>query len=257
VVPNASSAAQHKTIYALPETIAWTEALADAAQSAMADSVPIFMGGDHALSLGTVLGVARHAATVDRPLFVLWLDAHTDYHTPHTTSSGNLHGTPVGYLAGRDGFDGFPKFEHPVPQDNICLIGLRSVDQAERDDMQSTSIRGYDMRAIDEAGIAKPLTEFLNDVRAANGLLHVSLDVDFLDPSVAPAVGTTVPGGATVREAHLVMEMLHDSALMTSLDLVELNPFLDERGRTAQLMVELTASALGRKVFDRPTRAFN
>ena len=161
VVPNASSAAQHKTIYALPETIAWTEALADAAQSAMADSVPIFMGGDHARSLGTVLGVARHAATVDRPLFVLWLDAHTDYHTPHTTSSGNLHGTPVGYLAGRDGFDDFPKFEHPVPQDNICLIGLRSVDQAERDDMQSTSIRGYDMRAIDEAGIAKPLTEFM------------------------------------------------------------------------------------------------
>jgi|TARA_B110000902_G_scaffold263996_2_gene344341 arginase len=257
VTPNKSNVEQHETIYALPETIGWTEALANAAESAMNDSVPIFMGGDHALSLGTVLGVARHAASVDRPLFVLWLDAHTDYHTPHTTSSGNLHGTPVGYLAGREGFEGFPKFEHPVPQENICLIGLRSVDQAEREDMQSTSIRGYDMRSIDEMGIAKPLTEFLNDVRAANGLLHVSLDVDFLDPSVAPAVGTTVPGGATVREAHLVMEMLHDSALMTSLDLVELNPFLDERGRTAHLMVELTASALGRKVFDRPTRAFN
>tara|TARA_B110000908_G_C10255273_1_gene454952 strand:+ start:1737 stop:2660 length:924 start_codon:yes stop_codon:yes gene_type:complete len=257
VTPNKSNVEQHETIYALPETIGWTEALANAAESAMNDSVPIFMGGDHALSLGTVLGVARHAAYVDRPLFVLWLDAHTDYHTPHTTSSGNLHGTPVGYLAGREGFEGFPKFEHPVPQENICLIGLRSVDQAEREDMQSTSIRGYDMRSIDEMGIAKPLTEFLNDVRAANGLLHVSLDVDFLDPSVAPAVGTTVPGGATVREAHLVMEMLHDSALMTSLDLVELNPFLDERGRTAHLMVELTASALGRKVFDRPTRAFN
>jgi arginase len=257
VTPNRSNVEQHETIYALPETIGWTEALANAAESAMNDSVPIFMGGDHALSLGTVLGVARHAASVDRPLFVLWLDAHTDYHTPHTTSSGNLHGTPVGYLAGREGFEGFPKFEHPVPQENICLIGLRSVDQAEREDMQSTSIRGYDMRSIDEMGIAKPLTEFLNDVRAANGLLHVSLDVDFLDPSVAPAVGTTVPGGATVREAHLVMEMLHDSALMTSLDLVELNPFLDERGRTAHLMVELTASALGRKVFDRPTRAFN
>ena len=257
VTPNKSNVEQHETIYALPETIGWAEALANAAESAMNDSVPIFMGGDHALSLGTVLGVARHAASVDRPLFVLWLDAHTDYHTPHTTSSGNLHGTPVGYLAGREGFEGFPKFEHPVPQENICLIGLRSVDQAEREDMQSTSIRGYDMRSIDEMGIAKPLTEFLNDVRAANGLLHVSLDVDFLDPSVAPAVGTTVPGGATVREAHLVMEMLHDSALMTSLDLVELNPFLDERGRTAHLMVELTASALGRKVFDRPTRAFN
>lgn len=257
VTPNKSNVEQHETIYALPETIGWTEALANAAESAMNDSVPIFMGGDHALSLGTVLGVARHAASVDRPLFVLWLDAHTDYHTLHTTSSGNLHGTPVGYLAGREGFEGFPKFKHPVPQENICLIGLRSVDQAEREDMQSTSIRGYDMRSIDEMGVSKPLTEFLNDVRAAKGLLHVSLDVDFLDPSVAPAVGTTVPGGATVREAHLVMEMLHDSALMTSLDLVELNPFLDERGRTAHLMVELTASALGRKVFDRPTRAFN
>lgn len=257
VAPNAHKAAPSDTIYALPENIAWTEALADAAQSAMKGSVPIFMGGDHALSLGTVLGVARHAAQADRPLFILWLDAHTDFHTPHTTSSGNLHGTPVGYLSGREGFDGFPTFEHPVPHENICLIGLRSVDQAEREDMQDTAIRGYDMRAIDEGGIARPLAQFLADVKAANGLLHVSLDVDFLDPSVAPAVGTTVPGGATVREAHLVMEMLHDSALMTSLDLVELNPFLDERGRTAQLMVELTASAMGRKVFDRPTRAFD
>jgi arginase len=257
VTPNVATATPSDTIFALPETIAWTQSLADAAQLAMKDSVPIFMGGDHALSLGTVLGVARHAADVERPLFILWLDAHTDFHTPHTTSSGNLHGTPVGYLSGRKGFDGFPRFEHPVPHENICLIGLRSVDPAERDDMQNTAIRGYDMRAIDEGGIVRPLNEFLDDVRAANGLLHVSLDVDFLDPSVAPAVGTTVPGGATVREAHLVMEMLHDSGLMTSLDLVELNPFLDERGRTAQLMVELTASAMGRKVFDRPTRAFD
>ena len=257
VVPRAHDNATTDHIYALSENIAWTQSLAEAAQSAMSDSVPIFMGGDHALSLGTVLGVARHAATVDRPLFILWLDAHTDFHTPQSTSSGNLHGTPVGYLAGREGFDGFPTFEHPVPHENICLLGLRSVDRAEREDMQNTAIRGYDMRAIDEAGIAKPLAAFLADVKAANGLLHVSLDVDFLDPSVAPAVGTTVPGGATVREAHLVMEMLHDSALMTSLDLVELNPFLDERGRTAQLMVDLTASAMGRKVFDRPTRAFD
>jgi len=257
VAPRSFTPTPHPTIVAREETIAWTESLADAAQNAMQDSVPIFMGGDHALSLGTVLGVSRHAAEVNRPLFILWLDAHTDFHTPNTTSSGNLHGTPVGYLAGREDFDGFPTFEHPVPHENICLLGLRSVDQAEREDMQDTPIRGYDMRTIDEIGIAKPLASFLEDVRAADGLLHVSLDVDFLDPSVAPAVGTTVPGGATVREAHLVMEMLHDSGLMTSLDLVELNPFLDERGRTAQLMVELTASAFGRKVFDRPTRAFN
>jgi arginase len=112
------------------------------------------------------------------------------------------------------------------------------------------------MRAIDEHGIAKPLSDFLKSVAAADGLLHVSLDVDFLDPAIAPAVGTTVPGGATFREAHLVMEMLGDSGLVTSLDLVELNPFLDERGRTASLMVDLTASLLGRRVFDRPTQSF-
>ena len=113
------------------------------------------------------------------------------------------------------------------------------------------------MRRIDEDGVRAPLQAFLDRVKAAGGDLHVSLDVDFLDPAIAPAVGTTVPGGATIREAHLVMEMLCDSGLVTSLDLVELNPFLDERGRTASLMVDLTASLLGRRIFDRPTRSFS
>lgn len=117
-------------------------------------------------------------------------------------------------------------------------------------------MEAVDMRVIDEHGIAKPLQAFLDKVAAANGHLHVSLDVDFMEPAIAPAVGTTVPGGATFREGHLVMEMLCDSDLVTSLDLVELNPFLDERGRTASLMVDLTASLLGRRVFDRPTRAY-
>jgi arginase len=256
VTPRANDIADHDHLYCLPETVAWTTALAEKAESAMTDGFPIFLGGDHALSLGTTLGVSRAAAKADRPLFILWLDAHTDYHTPLTTDSGNLHGTPVGYLAGRSDFDQFPTFENPVPPQRICMLGLRSVDPAERDALHGTAVRSIDMRAIDEDGIVKPLSAFLADVAAANGMLHVSLDVDFLDPSVAPAVGTTVPGGATVREGHLVMEMLSDSGLMTSLDLVELNPFLDDRGRTAQLMVELTASAFGRKVFDRPTRAF-
>lgn len=247
---------QHPKLVALQETIAWTESLADAAEAALQDGTPIFMGGDHALSLGTVLGAMRDAARRERPLFVLWLDAHSDYHTPDTTDSGNLHGTPLGYVTGRSGFDGFPALPAPLPQDNVAIIGLRSVDPAEREALQATDITHVDMREIDETGIARPLSAFLDRVAAANGLLHVSLDVDFLDPSVAPAVGTTVPGGATVREAHLVMEMLHDSGLMTSLDLVELNPFLDERGRTASLMVDLAASALGRRVFDRPTRAY-
>ena len=238
------------------ETAGWTARLIAAAEAAVARGLPIFLGGDHALSLGSVAGVANHAARTGRPLFVLWLDAHSDYHTPQTTDSGNLHGTPLGYVTGRDGFDGFPPVANPVPQENICLLGLRSVDAAERAALERTAIHRHDMREIDERGIARPLAAFLDRVSAANGLLHVSLDVDFLDPTFAPAVGTTVPGGATLREGHLVMEMICDSGLMSSLDLVELNPFLDERGRTAQLLVDLTASALGRRVFDRPTRAF-
>ncbi|MDJ0826627.1 MAG: arginase [Rhodobacter sp.] len=243
-------------VHALSETVAWTEALLPVARDACAEGLPIFLGGDHSLSLGTVAGVATYAAAVERPIFLLWLDAHSDIHTPVSSKSGNLHGTPVGYVTGRRGFDAFPSLPAPVPPENVCLFGIRSVDAPEREALATRRFTIHDMRAIDEAGIARPLQSFLDRVTAANGLLHVSLDVDFLDPSIAPAVGTTVPGGLTFREAHLVMEMLHDSGCLTSLDLVELNPFLDERGRTASLMVDLVASALGRRVFDRPTQSF-
>lgn len=243
-------------IHALGENVAWTRALIPAARDAMAQGLPIFMGGDHALSLGTVAGVAEHAAAQGRPQFVLWLDAHSDFHTPDSTASGNLHGTPVGYVTGRPGFDAFPPVTDPIPEDRICLFGLRSVDRPEAEELSRRAMHLTDMRRIDEEGVAAPLRAFLDIVAAANGMLHVSLDVDFLDPGIAPAVGTTVPGGATIREAHLVMEMLHDSGLVTSIDLVELNPFLDERGRTASVMVDLLASGLGRRVFDRPTKSF-
>ena len=243
-------------VYRLAETVGWTTALARAAIDTAPKGLPIFLGGDHALALGTVSGMAAHAHSVGRPLFVLWLDAHSDYHTPLTSETGNLHGTPLGYVTGREGFDAFPPLVAPVPTENLCLIGLRSVDAEERSALSRTDADLVDMRRIDEVGISAPLTAFLERVAAADGLLHVSLDVDFLDPSVAPAVGTTVPGGATVREAHLAMELLCDSGLVTSLDLVELNPFLDERGRTASLMVDLAASLLGRRVFDRPTRSY-
>ncbi len=246
-----------EAVYAANETIGWTNRLIRAAEEALARGTAIFLGGDHALSLGSVAGAANHAAARGRPLFVLWLDAHTDFHTPQTTASGNLHGTPLGYVTGRPGFAGFPVVTNRVAQEHICILGLRSVDVAEREALQGSRIGYHDMREIDETGIARPLAAFLTRVAAAGGMLHVSLDVDFLDPAIAPAVGTTVPGGATIREAHLVMEMLHDSGLLTSLDLVELNPFLDERGRTAQVMVDLAASALGRRVFDRPTRAYS
>ncbi|MEM9909796.1 MAG: arginase [Pseudomonadota bacterium] len=243
-------------LHAPEETIAWTKAIAASGTDAFGRGIPIFLGGDHSLSLGSLLAASEQAAAQSRPLYVLWLDAHTDFHTPQSSGSGNLHGTPLGYATGRAGFTGFPKVRSPVPPENICFLGLRSVDSEERAALEQTGARRYDMRRIDEEGIARPLARFLNEVERAGGLLHVSLDVDFLDPGFAPAVGTTVPGGATIREAHLIMEMVCDSGLLTSLDLVELNPFLDDRGRTAQIMVDLAASAFGRRVFDRPTQGY-
>ena len=244
-------------LYAHAEVVGWTSALMRAAQKTVAEGMPIFMGGDHALSAGTVAGVAAHAAQAGQPQFLLWLDAHTDYHTPESTSSGHLHGTPFAYVTGRAGFESFPDLPARIPLENTCMIGLRSVDPAEHKALQDSPAHLADMRTIDEDGIKPHLSAFLDKVLAANGRLHVSFDVDFLDPSIAPAVGTAVPGGATFREAHLVMEMLHDAGCVTSLDLVELNPFLDERGKTATLLVDLTASLMGRRIFDRPTQSFS
>lgn len=259
VKPGAAHTIEHpnKALRALPEIAAWTDVLADIAYRESAEGMPIFLGGDHVLSAGTVAGISRRSIEMDRPLYVLWLDAHTDFHTLDTTDSGNLHGTPVAYFTGQPGFEGyFPDLHTPVATERVCMIGIRSVDPKERSAIQRTKATVHDMRMIDEHGVAALLRTFLTEIASANGLLHVSLDVDFLDPSIAPAVGTTVPGGATFREAHLIMEMLHDSGLVTSLDLVELNPFLDERGRTATLLVDLTASLMGRKVMDRPTRSY-
>ena len=254
-LPDATCA--NPVVHSLPQVLAWTDLLADKVDDALSQGgLPIILGGDHSLALGSVSGAAAHAKRAGRPLFLLWLDAHSDFHTPLTTTSGNLHGTPVAYISGRDGFDPFPAFPAPIPPQRICLYGIRSVDPAEHAALLKADLAINDMRVLDERGIVAPLREFLTEVRDAGGLLHVSLDVDFLDPSIAPAVGTTVPGGTTFREAHLVMELLHESGLVTSLDLVELNPFLDERGKTAKLMVDLVGSLMGKKVFDRPTRSY-
>jgi arginase len=241
----------------LPEVSAWVELLSQAAYDASAEGMPIFMGGDHSIAAGTVAGIARRAAEKGQPLFLLWLDAHPDFHSLESTVSGNIHGTPLAYLTGQAGFGGgLPPLQATVDPKRVAMFGIRSVDQAERQALGHCGISVFDMRAIDEHGIAPLLSRFLDRVTAENGLLHVSFDVDFLDPAIAPAVGTTVQGGATFREAHLVMEMLHDSGLVSSLDIVELNPFLDERGRTATLLVDLVASLLGRRVMDRPTWSF-
>jgi len=237
---------------ALPEVVAWIEALTDAAYEASADGFPIFVGGDHSLAAGTIPGLARRAEEQGRPFFVLWLDAHPDFHTLESTTSGHLHGTPVAYFTGIKSFEGvFPPLQTLVDPKNVCMMGIRSVDAAERAALRDTAITIHDMRAIDDYGIAPLLNAFLKRVQDANGLLHVSFDVDFLDPSIAPGVGTPVQGGPTMREAHLLMEMLHECGRVTSLDLVELNPFLDERGRTATLMVDLVGSLMGRSILDR------
>ncbi len=232
------------------EITGWTRSLEGAAYNALtAGEVPVFMGGDHALSLGTVSGAARHAAGAGRPLHVLWLDAHADFNTPETSPSGNMHGMPVAFFCGYAGFDGILPTDRPmVAPANVHLVGVRSIDAEERRAVAGAGINVYDMRAIDEIGIIAILRKILTAVSAANGMLHVSLDVDYLDPSIAPGVGTTVQGGATYREAHLVMEMLCDSGLVTSLDIVELNPFLDERGKSAILLTGLVASLFGQRI---------
>jgi arginase len=244
-------------IAGLPEVVAWIHAIGEAAYRAADGATPIFLGGDHSMAAGTIPAMAARAAEQGRPLFLVWLDAHMDFHTLDTTVSGNLHGVPLAYVSGQPGFsDYFPALAGTVAADRICALGIRSVDPAERTAVAKAGAIVHDMRAIDEHGIVALLRPFLNRVVAENGLLHVSLDVDFLDPAIAPGVGTTVPGGATFREAHLVMEMLSDSGRVGSLDLAELNPFLDERGRTATLMVDLAASLMGRRIMDRPTRSY-
>jgi arginase len=245
-------------IHRLQDCADWVDMLQETAyRTCRQADVPIFLGGDHLISAGTVSGVARYAAQLRREQFIIWLDAHTDLHTLDSTRSGNLHGTPVAYFTGQPGFEGcFPAVDTPVKPQNICMLGIRSVDDAEREILAHQTIGVHDMRAIDERGIAEPLSGFLQRVHETNGQLHVSLDVDFLDPEIAPAVGTTVPGGATCREAHEVMEMLHESGLVTSLDIAELNPFLDIGGKTAKLLVDLVASLFGKSVMNRSTRRY-
>ena len=234
----------------------WVRALSRRSyQLARSGAVPIFLGGDHTLSMGSVNGVARYWREAGRELFILWLDAHADYNTPATTVSANMHGMSAAFLCAEPGLDGLLGDEPrtPVNPDRLELFGIRSLDKAEKALLRDRGISIADMRAIDEFGVGVLMRRVIDTVRSRNGVLHVSFDVDFLDPGIAPGVGTTVPGGATYREAHLVMEMLHDCGLVRSVDIVELNPFLDERGRTARVAVELIGSLFGENITDRPT----
>jgi arginase len=239
------------------EVNAWIRVLSERAFAiARSGAIPIFMGGDHSLSMGSVNGVARYwQQEKNRPLFVLWLDAHADYNTPATTLTGNMHGMSGAFLCGEPGLDDLlgGGVRVSISPEQLDLFGIRSIDPLEKQLVRERKIAIADMRAIDEFGVGVLIRKVIERVKAKNGVLHLSFDVDFLDPSIAPGVGTTVPGGATYREAHLIMELLHDSGLVRSVDIVELNPFLDERGRTARVAVELIGSLFGLQITDRPT----
>lgn len=230
----------------------WARSLDQKAHACLSNGrTPVFLGGDHSIAFGTVAGASRYAKEIGRPLFVLWIDAHADYNTPKSSPSGNMHGMPVAFFTGLNGFDGVLETELvPVQPENVFLFGVRSIDRDERRLLTEAGVNVLDMRALDEHGVAGLIQRIIGVVSAANGMLHVSLDADFLDPSIAPGVGTPVNGGATWREAHLAMEMLADSGLVTSMDLVELNPFLDERGKTAMALADLTASLFGQRIYE-------
>ena len=254
LVPVAGPAPENARFYT--EIAAWMRALsARSYEVARTGATPIFLGGDHSLSMGSVNGVARHWAEQGRKLFVLWLDAHADYNMPAISPSGNMHGMSSAFLCGESGLDDLLGAEPraSISPAQLSLFGIRSIDPLEKAAVKARGIDIADMRAIDEHGVGVLIRRVIEKVRAADGVLHVSFDVDFLDPPLAPGVGTTVPGGATYREAHLVMELLHDSGLVRSMDIVELNPFLDDRGQTARLAVELAASLFGQQITDRPT----
>lgn len=237
-----------------PEISVWTKSIETEALSILREgALPVFIGGDHSLSIGTLAAAAKHARQLKRKLFVLWVDAHADFNTPATSPSGNVHGMTLAVACGEPGLDIFRDEDFAlIPPSQVFMIGIRQIDKGERRLLEDRGVNVIDMPQIDETGVAVQMRKILERVRKEGAMLHVSLDADFLDPVIAPGVGTPVQGGATYREAHLVMEMLEDSGLMTSLDLVEVNPFLDERGKTALLIVDLCASLFGRSILDRP-----
>jgi len=237
----------------LNEVIVWNQTLYDAVSAELAvGRLPITMGGDHCLGVGSISAVARHCHQAGKPLRVLWLDAHTDFNTQALTPSGNLHGMPVACLCGQGPealtmLSGQRPALHP---DWIRQIGIRSVDDGEKQLIAAAGIEVYDMRAIDEIGMRAVMEAALADI-TPNTHLHVSFDVDFLDPEIAPAVATTIPGGPTYREAQLCMEMIADTGRLGSLDIVELNPALDIRNKTAMLVTELVQSLFGKSTLIR------
>jgi arginase len=212
--------------------------------------VPLVLGGDHSVAVGTVSGVSAHLRRKGGKLGMIWIDAHADMNTPETSPSGNVHGMPLACCIGMGPrelthiFGYAPKIE---PR-NVVLIGIRSVDEAERKHVQQSGVHAFTMRDIDERGLLTIMREAVKIASDGTAGFHVSFDMDSVDPQEAPGVGTPVKGGITYREAHLAMELLCDCDAMTSMEIVEVNPVIDEANRTAVLAVELVMSAMGQRI---------
>jgi arginase len=225
--------------------------LAEAVDAALASgSTPLVLGGDHSIGVGTISGVSQYFRRGGKGIGLLWVDAHPDMNTPRTSPSGNVHGMPLACAIGIGPrelthiFDCAPK----VDPARVALVGIRDVDALERPHVKRSGVRAFTMRDIDEKGMRAVMEEALAIVTAGAEGFHLSLDMDAVDPDLAPGVGTPVPGGLSYREAHLAMEMVGDSRKMVSMEIVEVNPILDQANRTARLAVELAASAMGKRI---------
>jgi arginase len=240
----------------LAEVVAWNQVVHQAVYGELTEGrLPILLGGDHCLGIGSISAVARHCREAGKKLRLLWLDAHADFNTSVLTPSGNIHGMPVACLCGH-GPQALIEIGGTVPALNpksVRQIGIRSVDAGEKRLVHQVGLEVFDMRYIDEMGMRHTM-ELALATMDAHTHLHVSFDVDFLDPEIAPGVGTTIPGGPTYREAQLCMEMIADSGRLASLDIMELNPALDVRNKTAVLAVDLVESLFGKSTLMRDGR---
>lgn len=237
----------------LPEVVAWNNALHQAVHTELSRGrLPIVLGGDHCLGMGSISAVARHCRETGKQLRVLWLDAHADFNTAELTPSGNVHGMPVACLCGHGPAEltGIGGHTPAIDASVVRQIGIRSVDPGEKRFVHEVGLEVFDMRYIDEMGMRHTMEQALMGLDDTTHL-HVSFDVDFLDPEIAPGVGTTVPGGPTYREAQLCMEMIADTGRLASLDVMELNPALDVRNKTAELAVDLIESLFGKSTLMR------
>jgi arginase len=235
----------------LPQIAACCERLGQLVAQALLDGkTPLVLGGDHSIAAGTVAGVSRFFRDSGRKIGLIWMDAHADMNTPQSTPSGNVHGMPLACCVGvgPDSLAGMFGFAPKVDASNVALVGIRDVDRLEGGVVRDTGVRTFTMRDIDERGMLSIIKEAIAIAGNGTSGFHLSVDMDFLDPEFAPGVGTPVRGGVTYREAHLAMEVICDSGHMVSMEVVEVNPVIDEVNRTAELAVELILSALGKKI---------